>query len=85
MSKDKFGFVDKEVNVTVHPKYDYQTQFPAFDIAIVELSKPITFSDDDQPICIVDSFRENVGDVGYVVGYGFNSGQCHYLCHYRVS
>lgn len=70
------GFEDEETTLFVHPKYNYSDYaFPGYDVAIVELGGRIKFTEYDQPICIVDSFRENIGEVGYVVGYGYDSGQ----------
>lgn len=60
----------------MNPKYDYETGFPGNDVAIVQLIYSIEFSEQDHPICIVESFRENIGDVAYVAGYGSASGQC---------
>ncbi|KAH7673159.1 transmembrane protease serine 11E-like protein, partial [Aphelenchoides avenae] len=72
-SNKRTGFLDEYAKAIVHSKYVFRSKHPAYDVAIVELSRPIPYSENAQPICIADSFRENVGDVGYVVGYGASS------------
>lgn len=44
------------------------------DIVIIELSVPLNFSRTIQPICLVCEFRERVGEVGYIAGFGQYDG-----------
>ena len=44
------------------------------DIAVIELAAPLDFSERIQPICLAREFREAIGEVGHIVGFGDYEG-----------
>lgn len=47
------------------------------DIAIIELNIPLNFSALIRPICLLGEFREGIGEVGFVAGFGNYDGTQH--------
>lgn len=45
------------------------------DIAIVELQKPLEFSDKVRPICLLDGFKEVEGEEVHIAGWGLHEGR----------
>ena len=58
-------------NVILHPEYDIKTGHN--DIAIVKLNQEVEWTDAVKPICLPDSNEDNVGDDGYLAGWGYES------------
>ena len=58
-------------NVILHPEYDIKTGHN--DIAIVKLNQEVEWTDTVKPICLPDSNEDNIGDDGYLAGWGYES------------
>ena len=58
-------------NVILHPEYDIKTGHN--DIAIVKLNQEVEWTDAVKPICLPDSNEDNVGEDGYLAGWGYES------------
>ena len=58
-------------NVILHPDYDIKTGHN--DIAIVKLNQEVEWTDAVKPICLPDSNEDNVGEDGYLAGWGYES------------
>ena len=58
-------------NVILHPDYDIKTGHN--DIAIVKLNQEVEWTDAVKPICLPDSNEDNIGEDGYLAGWGYES------------
>ena len=58
-------------NVILHPEYDIKTGHN--DIAIVKLNQEVEWTDAVKPICLPDSNEDNIGEDGYLAGWGYES------------
>ena len=58
-------------NVILHPEYDIKTGHN--DIAIVKLNQEVKWTDAVKPICLPDFNEDNIGDDGYLAGWGYES------------
>ncbi|KAI1709726.1 trypsin domain-containing protein [Ditylenchus destructor] len=65
--------VSEEHGVIPHPKYNATPpcdKSPAYDIAIIKLSKSLNFTEYVRPICLKKTFEETESDVALISGYG---------------
>lgn len=64
----------------VHPEWKHKeegevTTLLQNDIALIELLRPLNFSDKVQPICLPTAFKETYGDEATVAGWGAHDGK----------
>ncbi|XP_022186184.2 serine proteinase stubble [Nilaparvata lugens] len=59
------------VQKIIHPKFQYRLSQPdRFDIALVQLSKPVTYRENILPICLPNHDDSYNGQTGVVAGWG---------------
>ena len=54
----------------VHPTFYSSNGATKDDLAIVELSRPLIFSETIQPVCLAKTFAENSAMKGVISGWG---------------
>ncbi|KAK3870340.1 hypothetical protein Pcinc_024419 [Petrolisthes cinctipes] len=67
LPKETFSVVEKRI----HPSFKYMlTQPDRYDIAVLQLNRPVVYRENILPICLPDPSEDFIGDVGIVAGWG---------------
>ena len=71
-SDEPHPHVDRKVKTMfMHPRYNYRTSGEiGYDVALIQLEKPVSYSPTIIPICLPENDNLLVGKVAWTKGYG---------------